>query len=86
MLQPGAEGLRLGPLGSIMVSEVIFGALAGDPRSSSGDSLTDQLADLSREHYPANFFESIPDISSMAQLVEFTAEIAELKQAVPAFL
>ena len=57
MLQPGAEGLRLGPLGSIMVSEVIFGALAGDLRSSSGDSLTDQLADLSREHYPANFFQ-----------------------------
>jgi hypothetical protein len=41
---------------------------------------------LSREHYPANFFQDIPDISSMAQLVEFTAEIAELKQAVPAFL
>jgi len=86
MRQPGAEGLRLGPLGSIMVSEVIFGALAGDLRSSSGDSLADQLADLSREHYPANFFQDIPDISSMAQLVEFTAEIAELKQAVPAFL
>jgi hypothetical protein len=86
MRQPGAEGLRLGPLGSILVSEVIFGALAGDLRSSSGDSLTDQLADLSREHYPANFFQGIPDISSMAQLVEFTAEIAELKQAVPAFL
>lgn len=86
MQQPGAEGMRLGPLGSIMVSEVIFGALAGDLRSSSGDSLTDQLADLSLEHYPANFFEDIPDISSMAQLVEFTAEIAELKQAVPAFL
>ena len=86
MRQPGAEGLRLGPLGSIMVSEVIFGALAGDLRSSSGDSLTDQLADLSREHYPANFFQDLPDISSMAQLVEFTAEIAELKQAVPAFL
>ena len=34
MQQPQAEGLRLGPLGSIIVSEVIFGALAGDPRSS----------------------------------------------------
>ena len=86
MWQPQAEGLRLGPLGSIIVSEVIFGALAGDPRSSSGGSLTDQLADLSREYYPANFFQGIPDISSMAQLVEFTSEIAELQQAVPAFL
>jgi hypothetical protein len=86
MRQPKAEGLHLGPLGSIMVSEVIFGALAGDPRSSSGGSLTDKLADLSREYYPANFFQDIPEISSMAQLVEFTTEIAELQQAVPAFL
>jgi hypothetical protein len=86
MWQPQAEGLCLGPLGSIIVSEVIFGALAGDPRSSSGGSLTDQLADLSREYYPANFFQDIPDISSMAQLVEFTTEIAELQQAIPAFL
>ena len=86
MQQPQAEGLRLGPLGSIIVSEVIFGALAGDPRSAGGDALADQLADLSREYYPANFFQEIPDISSMAQLVKFTTEIAELQQAVPAFL
>jgi hypothetical protein len=86
MQQPQAEGQRLGPLGSIIVSEVIFGALARDPRSSSGDALADQLADLSREYYPANFFQEIPDISSMAQLVKFTTEIAELQQAVPAFL
>ena len=86
MRQPDAEGLRLGPLGSIIVSEVIFGALSRDPRSSSGDALRSQLADLSREYYPANFFQDIPEISNMAQLVEFTTEIAELQQAVPAFL
>ncbi len=86
MRQRDAEGLRLGPLGSIIVSEVIFGALAGDPRSSSSSALRGQLADLSREYYPENFFQNIPDISSMAQLVEFTTQIAELKQAVPAFL
>ena len=86
MQQPEAEGRWLGPLGSIIVSEVIFGALAGDSRSSCSGSLTDQLADLSRDYYPANFFQNIPDISSMAQLVEFTTEIAELQQAVPAFL
>jgi len=61
-------------------------ALAGDPRSSGGDALACQLAGLSREYYPANFFQEIPDISSMAQLVKFTTEIAELQQAVPAFL
>jgi hypothetical protein len=86
MQQPQTEGLHLGPLGSIIVSEVIFGALASDPRSADGGSLPQQLACISREFYPANVLQEIPDISSMAQLVEFTTEIAELKQAVPAFL
>jgi hypothetical protein len=86
MQQPQAEGLRLGPLGSIIVSEVIFGALADDPRSADGGSLGEKLASISREFYPANVLQGIPDISSMAQLVEFTTEIAELQQAVPAFL
>ena len=86
MWQPQSEGLRLGPLGSIIVSEVIFGALAGDPRSSGSVSLAEQLAEQSGEFYPANVFQEIPDIESMAQLVEFTTEIAGLQQAVPAFL
>jgi hypothetical protein len=33
-----------------------------------------------------NIFSDVPEIESMAQLVAFTAEIADLKQAVPAFL
>jgi hypothetical protein len=41
---------------------------------------------VSREFYLANVLQDIPDISSMAQLVEFTTEIAGLRQAVPAFL
>ncbi|WP_334356064.1 MULTISPECIES: hypothetical protein [unclassified Bradyrhizobium] len=86
MRQPNAEGLRLGPLGSIIVSEVIFGALAGDPRRADSGSLAGQLAAISSEFYPANVLQGIPDISSMAQLVEFTTEIAELQHAVPAFL
>ena len=86
MQQPSNEGLCLGPLGSILVSEVIFSALAGDLRAASGDALAEQLAAISREFYPANVLQDIADISSMAQLVEFTTEIAELRQAVPAFL
>ena len=87
MQQPQAEGLHLGPLGSIIVSEVIFGALASDPQLSRR-----RLARRSAcRSCPANitrrtFSQEIPDISSMAQLVEFTTEIAELQQAVPAFL
>jgi hypothetical protein len=80
------EGLQLGLLGSIIVSEVMFGALASDPPSASGSSLADRLDFVSREFYQVNVFQDIPDISNMAQLVEFTTEVAELQQAVPAFL
>jgi hypothetical protein len=80
------EGLQLGLLGSIIVSETIFGALASDPQSAGGGSLADQLDPISREFYLVNVLQDIPEISSMAQLVEFTTEIADLQQAVPAFL
>jgi hypothetical protein len=88
MSQPQAEGLRLGPLGSIIVSEVIFAALGGDPLPSGcgPSSLAARLADLSADYYPTNVFQQVPEIEGMAQLVEFTTEIAGLRQAVPAFL
>ena len=65
---------------------MIFGALASDPQSAGGGSLADQLDLISREFYLTNVLQEIPEISSMAQLVEFTTEIADLQQAVPAFL
>jgi hypothetical protein len=88
MQQPRSEGLHLGPLGSIIVSEVIFGALANDdfPADGSSGSLTEALAEVSAEYYPTNVFEEVPEIERMDQLVEFTAEIGGLQQAVPAFL
>ena len=73
-----AEGRHLGTLGSIIVAEVIFGALATNPRQ--------QLSEISQKYYPNDVFEGIPDIRSMAELAQFTAEIAELKEAEPAFL
>jgi hypothetical protein len=88
MRQPQAEGLRLGPLGSIIVSEVIFGALEHQeiPAGRSAASLTDALAEISAEYFPSNVFAEVPEIERMDQLVEFTAEIGDLQQAVPAFL
>lgn len=83
-----AEGRCLGPLGSIIVAEVIFGALA-DSELSAGRgaaSLAEALAELCSEYYPTNVFEEVPEIEGMDQLVEFTADIADLRQAVPAFL
>ncbi len=85
-MQQPQEGRHLGLLGSIIVAEVIFGALAS-ARLPHGDlAIAGQLAGLSANYYPTNVFSKIPDIEDMAQLVEFTAEIAGLKQAVPAFL
>jgi hypothetical protein len=88
MRQPQAEGLCLGPLGSIIVSEVIFGALEHHeiPAGRGADSLADALAEISAEYFPTNVFAEVPEIERMDQLVEFTAEIGDLKQAVPAFL
>jgi len=88
MQQPQAEGLRLGALGSIIVSEVIFGALEHHeiPVGQGAASLADALAEISAEYFPTNVFAEVPEIERMDQLVEFTAEIGDLKQAVPAFL
>ncbi len=83
-----ADGLCLGPLGSIIVSEVIFGALADNEIAAGrgAPSLAEALAKLCQEYYPTNVFEEVPEIERMEQLVEFTAEIAGLRQAEPAFL
>ena len=62
MQQPHAEGLRLGPLGSIIVSEVIFGALAGDPRSPAATRSRSACRCRLREYYPTNVFEEVPEI------------------------
>jgi hypothetical protein len=83
-----ADGLCLGPLGSIIVSEVIFGALADNEIAAGrgAPSLAEALAKLCQEYYPTNVFEAVPEIERMDQLVEFTADIAGLRQAEPAFL
>lgn len=81
-MQPETNGFHLGPLGSIIVAEVIFGALA---IARSGEAFG-SLAELSGKHYPTDVFEGVPGIECMARLAEFTAEIAGLQQAVPAFL
>jgi hypothetical protein len=88
MRQPQAEGLCLGPLGSIIVSEVIFGALEHNeiPAGRGAASFADALAEISAEYFPTNVFAEVPEIERMDQLVEFTAEIGDLQQAVPAFL
>src|SRR5262245_25577181 len=81
-MQQEARGFHLGPLGSIIVAEVIFGALAmARPAEELGS-----LSQLSGRHYPTDVFAEVPDIECMARMAEFTAATAGLQQAVPAFL
>jgi hypothetical protein len=70
------------------VSEVIFGALHRESESFDGSttSLAEALANLAVDHYPKNIFADVPEIERMDQLVEFIAELGDLRQAVPAFL
>ncbi|SDR42502.1 Animal haem peroxidase [Rhizobiales bacterium GAS191] len=86
--EPEAEGLRLGVLGSILVAEVVFSALLRDPmRAEAGaESLADALRNLSLSLYGTNLFEAVPDIKTMSELIAFTAEIASLRNAEPAFV
>ncbi len=88
MQQTEAKGLCLGPLGSIIVAEVIFGALESESDSVAGGttSLVEALANLAVDYYPKNIFADVPEIERMDQLVEFIAELGDLRQAVPAFL
>jgi hypothetical protein len=88
MQQRETRGMCLGPLGSIIVSEVIFGALHSESESFEGSttSLVDALANVAVDHYPKNIFADVPEIERMDQLVEFIAELGDLRQAVPAFL
>lgn len=87
-MQAPQRGFHLGSLGSIIVAEVVFAALARARRSlgCEQDALADQLACHSSKYYATDIFSEIPDIASMAQLAEFAAEIAGLEHAVPAFL
>jgi hypothetical protein len=88
MHQRETRGMCLGPLGSIIVSEVIFGALHSGSESFEGSttSLVEALANIAVDHYPKNIFADVPEIERMDQLVEFIAELGDLRQAVPAFL
>jgi heme peroxidase len=83
-----APGLRLGVLGSIIVAEVIFGTLMRDPLRSEteAETLHDALAALSNEIYRRNYFADVPEIETMSQMIEYTADIANLRNAKPPFV
>ncbi|EJN12228.1 heme peroxidase family protein [Bradyrhizobium sp. YR681] len=85
---PAKQGKTLGVLGSIIVAEVIFGAMLEDgiPAGSWSSSLGESLSRLSTRIYAANRLAFVPEIENMGDLVLFIADIANLQDADPTFL
>jgi Animal haem peroxidase len=80
-----ADGLRLGPLGSIIVAETVFAALATPINEQFGRS-----GDISIE--PDEFgtvhrtqFERLSQVQTMPDLISFVRDVCGLSHAVPAF-
>ena len=85
---PKQRGKTLGVLGSIIVAEVIFGAMLEDelPAAHASTSLKKALSQLSTSIYTKDRLEFVPEIATMGELVEFVADIAHLTKACPTFL
>jgi hypothetical protein len=90
--EQGADGIsirgaHLGVLGSIIVADVIFGALTDRPRWEAA-SLGQGLKNLSHTFYgvETNVFASVPEIATMAELIGYLARLDDLQNALPAFL
>ncbi len=83
-----AEGKHLGVLGSIIVAETLYGALARDPLPSEqgGGDLAAQLDRLCAEWLGAFRFRPLPAFADMAGLVAFLARQYRLEEAEPPFL
>lgn len=83
---PLKQGTRLGVLGSVIVAEVIFGALVGDQLPVAKGGFRQSLSRLSQNLLKEDCLDDVPEIETMGQLVEYTATIAELTDACPPFL
>ncbi|HEY8289834.1 MAG TPA: hypothetical protein VIG49_11235, partial [Acetobacteraceae bacterium] len=83
-----AKGARLGLLGSIIVAEVMFRALnKGRLALEKGPTpLRSALQKLCGTFFDVDHLTAIPEISDMAGLIGFTADLGQLRSVTPAFL
>jgi hypothetical protein len=82
--------LRLGPLGSILVAEVILAAMTRDQvtgEDGAGD-LAEALQALSKKVYPDDdgHLSDLKSINSMADLIGFIERNRHLESEVPRFI
>jgi hypothetical protein len=82
---PTKRGKTLGVLGSIIVAEVIFGAMLEDklPGVEALGELKQSLKLFCSRIYSENRLGFVPEIETMGQLVAFIADIAGLENADP---
>jgi hypothetical protein len=87
-VEPGIEGQCMGRLGSVIVAEVIFGALAQFPLPGErwrGD-LAEALSRIAVLDGAPDALKSLPSIETMADVVLAAAELSHLRDAQPAFV
>ncbi len=83
-----AEGKTLGVLGSVIVAETLYGALARDPlpAEAGGGDLAAQLTQLCAQWLGGFRFSPMPAFDDMAGLIGFLARHYGLEQADPPFI
>lgn len=81
-------GKRLGPLGSILVAEVLYGAMLDDPmlHEQPGQALKENLSALAQALGHGTELDDVPEIRGMGDLVQFIAAEHRLGTARPSFL
>jgi Animal haem peroxidase len=80
-------GKRLGPLGSIIVAEILYAILADKPLEvPSGANLVDQLGQLSMLFYCDDRLTKLGNIDTMPALIAFVAASTGWKSVLPAFV
>lgn len=77
----------LGRLGSIIVADTVFGAMAHDrlPAEHINGDLRKRLAWISRRHFDEDRFSALREIGSMSDVVRLIAEQPYWAEAVPPF-
>lgn len=79
------KGVRLGVLGSVIVAEVVYGAL-DTATGPAGANLPAELDEIGRTFFGRPCLDRLGAIETMAQLVEMVADLDGLRQADPAFI
>jgi hypothetical protein len=84
--EPGVRGGRLGRLGSIIVAEVVFGALARQSEEAAMEGAGAFPRPLFPEAIDEATFDRATGVASMGDLVTFVSELCNLRGASPAFV